>query len=153
MAIFNTPKKKKVEKKSEETAPVSSSVGMNPVRESAIFSRKGLSNKQTSDSVLSNRMNVHVSEHSFSSVLLRPRITEKASMLAEKNTYVFEVHPKANKKEVAAAIMNAYKVTPARVHIVNLPAKKVFSRGKKGMQSGLKKAIVYLKHGDKIEFV
>ena len=74
-------------------------------------------------------------------------------MLAEKNTYVFEVHPKANKKEVAAAIMNAYKVTPARVHIVNLPAKKVFSRGKKGMQSGLKKAIVYLKHGDKIEFI
>ena len=125
MAIFNTPKKKKVEKKSEKTAPVSTPIGIN----------------------------VHVSEQGFSSVLLRPRITEKASMLAEKNTYVFEVHPKANKKEVAAAIMNAYKVTPARVHIVNLPAKKVFSRGKKGMQSGLKKAIVYLKHGDKIEFV
>ena len=125
MAIFNTPKKKKVEKKSEKTAPVSTPIGIN----------------------------VHVSEQGFSSILLRPRITEKASMLAEKNTYVFEVHPKANKKEVAAAIMNAYKVTPARVHIVNLPAKKVFSRGKKGMQSGLKKAIVYLKHGDKIEFV
>jgi len=125
MAIFNTPKKKKVEKKSEKTAPVSTPIGIN----------------------------VHVSEQGFSSILLRPRITEKASMLAEKNTYVFEVHPKANKKEVAAAITNAYKVTPARVHIVNLPAKKVFSRGKKGMQSGLKKAIVYLKHGDKIEFV
>ena len=125
MAIFNTPKKKKVEKKSEKTAPVSTPIGIN----------------------------VHVSEQGFSSILLRPRITEKASMLAEKNTYVFEVHPKANKKEVAAAITNGYKVTPARVHIVNLPAKKVFSRGKKGMQSGLKKAIVYLKHGDKIEFV
>lgn len=125
MAIFNTSKKKKSEKKSEKTVPAVSSVGMN----------------------------VAVSEHGFSSVLLRPRITEKASMLAEKNTYVFEIHPKANKKEVSVAIMNAYKVTPARVHIINLPAKKVFSRGKKGMQSGLKKAIVYLKHGDKIEFV
>lgn len=125
MAIFNTPKKKKVEKKSEKTIPVSSPVGMN----------------------------VHISEQGFSSVLLRPRVTEKASMLAEKNTYVFEVHPKANKKQVSAAITSAYKVTPARVHIINLPAKKVFSRGKKGMQSGLKKAIVYLKHGDKIEFV
>ncbi len=125
MAIFNTPKKKKAEKKSETAAPVSMPVGMN----------------------------VTVSEQGFSSVLLRPRITEKASMLAEKNTYVFEVHPKANKKEVAAAIASAYKVTPARVHIINLPAKKVFSRGRKGMQSGLKKAIVYLKHGDKIEFV
>lgn len=125
MAIFNTPKNKKTEKKSEKTVAVSSPVGMN----------------------------VTVSEQGFSSVLLRPHITEKASMLAEKNTYVFEIHPKANKKEVAAAITSAYKVTPARVHIVNLPAKKVFSRGRKGMQSGLKKAIVYLKHGDKIEFV
>lgn len=125
MAIFNTSKKKKSEKKSEKTVPAVSSVGVN----------------------------VAVSEHSFSSVLLRPHITEKASMLAEKNTYVFEIHPRANKKEVSAAITSAYKVTPARVHIINLPAKKVFSRGRKGMQSGLKKAIVYLKHGDKIEFV
>ncbi len=125
MAIFNTPKKKKMEKKSEKAVTISSPGGMN----------------------------VTVSEQGFSSVLLRPRITEKASMLAEKNTYVFEVHPKANKKEIAAAVTSAYKVTPARVHIVNLPAKKVFSRGRKGMQSGLKKAIVYLKHGDKIEFV
>ena len=126
MAIFNTPKKKSVETKSGKP----------------LEPRSDLENFKRSD------LNAEVS-----SVLLRPRITEKASMLAEKNTYVFEVHPKANKKEVAAAIMNAYKVTPARVHIVNLPAKKVFSRGKKGMQSGLKKAIVYLKHGDKIEFV
>lgn len=126
MAIFNTPKKKKAEKKSEKTEPRSD------LRVSAL--RSDL-------------------DGGVSSVLLRPRITEKASMLAEKNTYVFEIHPHANKKEVAAAITSAYKVTPARVHIVNLPAKKVFSRGKKGMQSGLKKAIVYLKHGDKIEFV
>jgi len=126
MAIFNTPKKKSVETKSGKP----------------LEPRSDLENFKRSD------LNAEVS-----SVLLRPRITEKASMLAEKNTYVFEVHPKANKKEVAAAIMNAYKVTPARVHIVNLPAKKVFSRGKKGMQSGLKKAIVYLKHGDKIEFI
>ena len=126
MAIFNTPKKKSVETKSGKP----------------LEPRSDLENFKRSD------FNAGVS-----SVLLRPRITEKASMLAEKNTYVFEVHPKANKKEVAAAIMNAYKVTPARVHIVNLPAKKVFSRGKKGMQSGLKKAIVYLKHGDKIEFI
>jgi len=126
MAIFNTPKKKSAETKSGKP----------------LEPRSDLENFKRSD------FNAGVS-----SVLLRPRITEKASMLAEKNTYVFEVHPKANKKEVAAAIMNAYKVTPARVHIVNLPAKKVFSRGKKGMQSGLKKAIVYLKHGDKIEFV
>jgi DNA gyrase/topoisomerase IV subunit A len=39
------------------------------------------------------------------------------------------------------------------VRIINLPAKKVFVRGKKGVQSSIKKALVYLKKGDKIEFV
>lgn len=89
----------------------------------------------------------------ISSVLLRPRVTEKASVLAEKNTYVFEINPRANKQEVAQAVQHVYKVTPQKVRIVNLPRKRVFSRGKLGMQSGVKKAFVYLKHGDKIEFI
>jgi large subunit ribosomal protein L23 len=89
----------------------------------------------------------------ISSVLLRPRVTEKASVLAEKNTYVFEINPRANKQDVAAAVTYAYKVTPQKVRIVNLPRKRVFSRGKLGMQSGVKKAFVYLKQGDKIEFI
>lgn len=125
MAIFNTSKKKNTNKKSEKIASDSKPVDMNG----------------------------DVSTQETSSVLLRPHITEKASMLAEKNVYVFEVRPRANKHEVISAIKSVYNVTPTRVHIVNLPAKKVFSRGKKGMRSGLKKAMVYLKHGDKIEFV
>lgn len=88
-----------------------------------------------------------------SSVLLRPRVTEKSSMLSEKGSYVFEVNDRANKHEIFEAIKTVYGVTPIRVNIVNLPAKRVFSRGKAGMKSGVKKAIVYLKSGDKIEIV
>jgi ribosomal protein L23 len=36
---------------------------------------------------------------------------------------------------------------------VNTPAKAVFVRGRKGTVSGLKKAIVTVKKGEKIDFV
>jgi len=87
-------------------------------------------------------------------VIKKPRITEKSGIQAENlGVYTFEVMPKANKKSVTKVIKEIYKVTPIKVNIVNLPAKIIVSRGKKGRKSGVKKAIVYLKKGDKIEFV
>ncbi|MEI6190984.1 MAG: 50S ribosomal protein L23 [bacterium] len=87
-------------------------------------------------------------------IIKKPRITEKSGIQAETlGVYTFEVTDKANKKNIAKAIKELYKVTPVKVNITNLPAKKVFSRGKVGRKSGVKKAIVYLKKGDKIEFV
>lgn len=90
----------------------------------------------------------------FPSVLLRPRITEKASQKAmDENVYVFEIPKSATKREVAKAVFDFYAVTPTKVAVVPVPRKSVFVRGKKGMTSGGKKAYVYLKKGDKIEFV
>lgn len=86
-------------------------------------------------------------------VLVRPHITEKAALLAEKGTYVFEVARDTNKIEIAKAISAIYNVTPMRVNIVNLPDTRVFVRNKKGMKSGIRKALVTLKKGDKIEIV
>ena len=87
-------------------------------------------------------------------VLLKPRITEKAALGADKfNVYVFEVAKEATKKAVSASVLSAYKVKPTKVNIVNIPARKVFVRGKKGVKSGGKKAYVYLKKGDKIEII
>ena len=87
-------------------------------------------------------------------VIIRPRITEKASFKSEsENVHVFEVTKKANKKSVAQAIHEMYKVTPVRVNIVNTPKKSVFVRGKRGTKSGIKKAYVYLKKEDKIEVI
>ena len=88
------------------------------------------------------------------SVLLRPYITEKAAISAEReNAYVFEVTKDATKKSVSASIRDAYKVTPVRVHLLAIPKKQVIVRGKKGEKGGGKKAYVYLKKGDKIEVI
>jgi large subunit ribosomal protein L23 len=87
-------------------------------------------------------------------IIKKPRITEKSGIQAETlGVYTFEVTEKANKKNIAKAIKELYKVTPVKVNIINLPAKIVFTRGKTGRKSGVKKAIVYLKKGDKIDFV
>ncbi len=101
----------------------------------------------------SKKENVSVKAPSISRifVLKHPRITEKASFSAEKGVYVFEVAKDANKKVIAEAVKEMYKVTPVRVNVVKIPAKRVIVRGKNGMKSGGKKAYVFLKKGDKIE--
>lgn len=87
----------------------------------------------------------------FSAVLIRPRITEKASMQAEHNAYIFEVSTTASKKDIALAVESYYKVAPIKVRTVTIPAKTVFVRGHRGVKAGSKKAYVFLKKGDKLE--
>jgi ribosomal protein L23 len=88
----------------------------------------------------------------FKSVLKSPRITEKAVLSSEsRGVYAFNVTPEATKRGVVASIKNKYKVTPIKVRLLSVPDKNVF-RGKWGVKSGGKKAYVYLKKGDKIEF-
>ena len=85
--------------------------------------------------------------------IVRPHITEKAAILAEKGTYVFEVAKNTNKIEIAKAISALYNVIPVRVNIINLPKTNVFVRGKAGVKAGVRKAMVTLKKGDKIEIL
>ncbi len=87
----------------------------------------------------------------YSNIILRPRITEKASFVLESNVYTFEVAPSATKKQIIETVKVFYKVTPIKVNIVKNPNKKVFIRGKKGVKAGVKKVYVYLKKGDKLE--
>ena len=86
-----------------------------------------------------------------SSVIIGPRITEKAAYATEKNIYVFNVERDANKIQIKKAIKDQYKVTPVKVAIVVSKPKNVTFRGKPGKQNGFKKAMVYLKKGDTIE--
>lgn len=87
-------------------------------------------------------------------IIKKPRITEKAGIQAGAvNAYTFEVVASANKQSVIKLVKEIYKVNPVKVNIINLPDKKVFVRGKRGHRSGLKKALVFLKNGEKIEFV
>jgi len=89
----------------------------------------------------------------FENVILNPRITEKASDKAINNVYVFDVAPRANKVQIKEAVKNIYKVDAVKVNITAIPTKTVLSRKGKGVKGGGKKALVYLKEGDKIEII
>lgn len=89
----------------------------------------------------------------LSHIIVRPRITEKASFQSEKNIYSFEVSERATKHTVAAAVKELYNVDAVKVNIVSIPPKEVFIRGKWGVKKGGKKAYVFLKKGETIEFV
>ena len=90
---------------------------------------------------------------SNSHILLAPRITEKGAYLSEKGVYIFMVAKDANKKDIARAIQETFKVTPRMVRVVTVPRKVVATRGTNrfGKTAGGKKAYVYLKAGDTIE--
>ena len=87
-------------------------------------------------------------------VLLRPRVTEKAAHLSAQNVYTFDVVMSATKGDVAKAIESVYRVKPTKVNLVKNQGKKVRLRTRRGFgtRAGVKKAYVYLKKGDRIEF-
>jgi len=89
----------------------------------------------------------------YKNILKHPRITEKASMLGEQNVYTFNVHKDATKNEVKKAIDEIYKFKAIKIRMIKIPSKNIFSRGKKGIKKGGKKALVYLRPEDKIEFL
>ncbi len=84
-------------------------------------------------------------------ILIKPHVTEKATMSAENSVYAFVISPKATKAQVEKAFMEKYKMTPVKVSTVTIPAKNVFVRGKVGKKSGYKKAYIYLPAGQKLE--
>jgi large subunit ribosomal protein L23 len=89
----------------------------------------------------------------MTTIIKNPRITEKASFSAEQNVYTFDITASANKTEIKKAIFALYKVKSVKVNVLTVPKKKIMSKGKMGTKGGGRKALVYLKKGDKIEFI
>lgn len=91
------------------------------------------------------------------SIILKPIITEKMSMLGEKlNRFAFRVAKDANKIEIKKAIEAMYNVTVTDVNTMIVAPKKKMRYTKSGVSMGAtsayKKAIVTLKDGDTIDF-
>ncbi len=84
-------------------------------------------------------------------VLVEPWITEKTHAAIADNKYTFRITRLATKKQVKLAIEGTYGVKVEKITVVNLkPKKKAYGRHM-GTKSGIKKATVTLKKGDKIE--
>jgi len=84
-------------------------------------------------------------------VILAPVITEKSSMASESNQVVFKVRRDATKPEIKAAIEKLFGVKVLSVNTLIRKGKVKHFKGIKGRQQDVKKAIVKLAEGDKID--
>ncbi|NEP11062.1 MAG: 50S ribosomal protein L23 [Symploca sp. SIO2C1] len=83
-------------------------------------------------------------------LVLRPIVTEKATILLEQNKYVFEVIPKATKPEIKAAIESLFEVKVVGVNTLRLPRKKRRVGRFVGYKPQYKRAVITLADGDSI---
>jgi len=92
-------------------------------------------------------------DRNLESVIVKPRITEKAVGKSEQNVYTFVVARTATKYDVRDAVKALFGVTPVKVNIVNKTPRQFMSRvkGRTITETGMKKAYVYLKKGDTID--
>lgn len=124
----------------------------------ALFSRKKEDTTKESAAVVAPAKKPAVNtalatDRDLSSVIQKPRITEKAVKQGEQNVYTFIVRSDATKFDVRDAVKQLFNVTPVKVNIANKAPRQYMSRskGRTVSQKGMKKAYVYLKAGDSIE--
>lgn len=86
----------------------------------------------------------------LASIVRRPIVTEKATLLLENNQYTFEVSPQATKPEIKAAIESLFDVKVTGVSTHRPPRKKRRIGRFVGYRPHYKRAIVTLQDGDSI---
>jgi len=91
------------------------------------------------------------------SILIKPVITEKATMDSEvNNCYTFEVAKTSNKVEIKKAVEAVYGVSVEKVRTINVRPNRKSRYTKSGVITGktnaIKKAIVQVAEGDTIDF-
>ncbi|NEN94947.1 MAG: 50S ribosomal protein L23 [Moorea sp. SIO1F2] len=83
-------------------------------------------------------------------LVIRPIVTEKATLLMEQNKYVFDVIIKATKPQIRAAIESLFEVKVVAVNTLRPPRKKRRVGRFVGYKPQYKRAIVTLAPGDSI---
>lgn len=84
-------------------------------------------------------------------VILSPVITEKATEASESNKVVFKVRLDATKPQIKAAVEKLFGVKVVAVNTLTRKGKTKMFRGVKGRQKDMKKAVVKLAEGDRID--
>ena len=83
--------------------------------------------------------------------IVSPVITEKATIASENNQFVFKVARNATKPQIKAAIEQLFDVKVAAVNTLVRKGKTKAFRGVRGRQQDVKKAVVTLADGDRID--
>ena len=84
-------------------------------------------------------------------VIVAPVITEKATLASELNKVVFRVRKDATKPQIKAAVEQLFDVKVEAVNTLLRKGKRKTFRGVRGQQADIKKAVVTLAEGHKID--
>ena len=88
--------------------------------------------------------------HHYDSIL-SPVITEKATILSEKNKVVFKVNMYADKKSIKKNIEKIFKVNVTKINTITIKGKRKIVKGKSVKKKTFKKAIITLQKGQSID--
>jgi len=87
-------------------------------------------------------------------ILLAPQVSEKATLVADKNNqYIFKVAKDASKPQIKVAVEALFKVKVKSVQVANVKGKVKRFGQKLGKRSDWKKAFVSLHEGHDIDFM
>ena len=84
-------------------------------------------------------------------IIVSPVVTEKATLASEHNKVMFKVSSKATKPQIKEAIERLFDVKVKRVNTLVRKGKTKVFRGNFGSQSDVKRAIVTLEEGHRID--
>jgi large subunit ribosomal protein L23 len=84
-------------------------------------------------------------------VILSPVITEKATIASEHNQVIFKVAGTATKPQIKEAVEKLFDVKVKAVNTLVRKGKRKAFRGRPGVQSDVKKAIITLEEGHRID--
>jgi large subunit ribosomal protein L23 len=92
-----------------------------------------------------------MSKESYYDIIKSPAVTEKGTMIAEKNQVVFNVAPRATKPEIKAAIEALFGVKVKAVNTLVRKGKQRTFKGRRALLSDVKKAYVTLAEGSRLD--
>ena len=84
-------------------------------------------------------------------VIVAPVVTEKATVASEHNKVVFKVASKATKPQIKEAVEKLFDVKVKNVNTLTRKGKLKVFKNKIGQQSDVKRAIVTLEEGHRID--
>ena len=84
-------------------------------------------------------------------VIVAPVVTEKATLASEHNKVLFKVAGKATKPQIKEAVEKLFDVKVKSVNTLVRKGKLKMARGSRGIQSDIKRAIVTLEEGHRID--
>lgn len=146
MSIFD-----RFKKANEMPQKASVAKQVNTTVEDSASTKEGTTSKAKSKKVAAKVPTAHAISSFASRTILAPVVSEKTAHLSDEDVMVFRIPTSANRIMVRQAVKELYKVSPLWVNIVNVRGKAVRFGGRQGRQSDIKKAIVKLPKGVRID--